>query len=68
MGAGYFGAIEMKKRIIDLAIALPGFFAASPVLWMIALAMRITEGNPVFFKQVRPGKDGIPFTITSFEP
>jgi len=59
-------SVALKKRILDLAVALPGFFAVSPLLFLIALVIRLTQGKPVLFKQVRPGKDGKPFTIYKF--
>lgn len=58
--------IDLKKRLLDLAVAGPGFLAVSPVLWVIALIIRVMEGPPVFFRQVRPGKGGRPFRIVKF--
>jgi len=58
--------VELKKRIFDLAVAVPGFLALSPLMFVTALVIRTTLGKPVLFKQVRPGKDGKPFTIYKF--
>jgi len=35
-------------------------------MFVTALVIRTTLGKPVLFKQVRPGKDGKPFTIYKF--
>lgn len=37
-----------------------------PVLLMVMLLVRIKLGRPVFFRQVRPGKDGKPFEMIKF--
>jgi len=57
---------ELKKRKLDLVIAVPALLVASPLLCVIALAIRLTMGKPVLFKQVRPGKEGKPFVIYKF--
>lgn len=51
------------KRAIDVAVAGVGLVATAPVLGAAALAVRVTMGSPVLFKQKRPGKDGKPFEI-----
>lgn len=37
-----------------------------PLVLFIALAIRISMGRPVLFKQTRPGKNGILFTLYKF--
>jgi len=59
-------ATELKKSIFDLALAVPGFLVASPLLCFIALVVRLSMGKPVLFKQARPGKDAKPFLIYKF--
>jgi sugar transferase EpsL len=54
------------KRIFDLALALPGLIAFSPVLAGIALMVRAKLGSPVLFRQERPGLGGQPFMIYKF--
>ncbi|MEJ5363535.1 MAG: sugar transferase [Desulfosoma sp.] len=56
----------MNKRLLDLAVAGLGFLAVSPLMWLIALVIRVTQGSPIFFTQVRPGKGGRPFRIVKF--
>ena len=38
----------------------------SPIIAAIALGIRLSMGAPVVFRQVRAGRDGVPFTILKF--
>jgi len=55
-----------SKRLLDLAIfilALPIFLVVLPLL---ALAIRLDSPGSVFYKQIRAGRGGQPFTIYKF--
>jgi len=54
------------KRLFDLAVAGAALLLLWPVLALVALAVRLHLGSPVFFRQVRPGRHGRPFTIIKF--
>jgi lipopolysaccharide/colanic/teichoic acid biosynthesis glycosyltransferase len=54
------------KRGLDVVGAAVGLVALSPVMAATALAVRVTLGAPVLFRQVRPGLGGRPFTILKF--
>jgi undecaprenyl phosphate N,N'-diacetylbacillosamine 1-phosphate transferase len=54
------------KRLIDLFGSLIGAIIISPILIIIALAIKLTSKGPVFFKQERLGKDGKIFKIVKF--
>jgi sugar transferase EpsL len=54
------------KRLLDLALVLPGLVLLSPVLLTVALAVRAQLGPGVFFRQERPGLGGRPFFILKF--
>lgn len=54
------------KRLFDVAVALPALIVLSPVLAGLALAVRVKLGSSVFFRQVRPGLRGKPFTLVKF--
>ena len=58
--------IPLSKRLLDLALAIIGLVILSPVLLIIALLVRIYLGNPVIFRQVRPGYHGKSFAIIKF--
>ncbi len=54
------------KRILDIALVLPGLVIISPILSILALAVRMKLGSPVIFSQKRPGLYGHPFTLYKF--
>jgi exopolysaccharide biosynthesis polyprenyl glycosylphosphotransferase len=54
------------KRAIDLAASTIGLVVIGPILVAIALAIRIDSRGPIFFRQIRVGRDGRPFTIVKF--
>jgi lipopolysaccharide/colanic/teichoic acid biosynthesis glycosyltransferase len=54
------------KRGMDVAGALFGLLAFSPVFLAVALAIRFTDPGPVFFRQRRAGLGGRPFQIVKF--
>ena len=54
------------KRIIDILGAVVGLIVLSPLLVAIALAIRVRDGSPILFRQVRIGRHGRPFTIYKF--
>lgn len=56
----------LGKRIFDLLLTIPVFIILSPVLAVLALTVRMKLGAPVFFRQLRPGLGGKPFTIFKF--
>ena len=56
----------MLKRLFDLLLASVAIIIFSPLILAIALALRFTIGNPVIWRQERPGLKGRPFTIFKF--
>lgn len=56
----------MLKRGLDLAIALILLIGLSPLLALLALAVRWKLGRPVLFAQTRPGLHGAPFEFYKF--
>lgn len=54
------------KRVLDFIMALLATIILSPVLLVVALAILITDGSPIIYKQKRIGKDAKPFTIYKF--
>jgi lipopolysaccharide/colanic/teichoic acid biosynthesis glycosyltransferase len=54
------------KRALDLSVAFAGLILISPLLLVIAVVIRVTMGAPIFFRQVRPGYKGRPFTVVKF--
>jgi sugar transferase EpsL len=58
--------IPISKRLVDLALTIPGLVVISPFLAIIAILVRIINGHPVIFRQERPGYKGKPITVTKF--
>jgi lipopolysaccharide/colanic/teichoic acid biosynthesis glycosyltransferase len=56
----------ITKRLFDLAITLPGLVVLSPILLGIAIAIKLDDGGPVFFRQRRVGLAGRPFRMWKF--
>lgn len=54
------------KRLIDLLIAVPILVLCLPVIGVLWLAVRVKLGSPVFFRQQRPGRHGVPFVMVKF--
>ncbi len=51
------------KRTIDIVGAVIGLVVTSPILALAAVLIRCGDGQPVFFRQVRCGLNGRPFTM-----
>ncbi len=57
---------KYMKRPMDFALALFVLLIFWPILLIIAIAVRINIGSPVFFNQERPGLGGKIFSIYKF--
>jgi len=51
------------RRVIDVVGATIGLLLTAPVVAVIAIAIKLTDGGPVLFRQERAGKDGRPFML-----
>ncbi|SOY82775.1 Sugar transferase [Cupriavidus taiwanensis] len=56
----------MPKRLFDLFFAGVGLCILSPLLLVLALAIRVESPGPVFFRQERVGQFGRTFRIHKF--
>jgi lipopolysaccharide/colanic/teichoic acid biosynthesis glycosyltransferase len=56
----------MAKRVFDLVLSAVGLLVLSPVLLAIALWVKLDSPGPVFFRQERIGRKGVPFRIHKF--
>ena len=54
------------KRVCDIICALAVFIFLWPLYLVIAILVKVKLGSPIYFKQVRPGKDGKLFTMYKF--
>lgn len=53
-------------RAFDLAVVLVGGLALLPLIGIVTLAIRISLGRPILFRQTRIGKDEKPFQLLKF--
>ena len=54
------------KRVFDVAAALTGLVLLAPVFVVVAVWIRLDSPGPVFFRQERVGRGGVPFRIHKF--
>lgn len=54
------------KRAIDILAAGAGLLLLSPLLAVIAVAIRLDSRGPAIFRQSRGGREGEPFTLLKF--
>jgi len=56
----------LLKRIIDMIISLIVLVVFSPIWLIIAIAIKLDSGGPVFYKQKRVGKNKMEFDLIKF--
>jgi lipopolysaccharide/colanic/teichoic acid biosynthesis glycosyltransferase len=54
------------KRLGDIVVAATGIVILAPVFAAIAISIRLEDGGPVFYRQLRIGRAGKPFEIDKF--
>lgn len=56
----------LRKRLLDILLTLLGGIILLPFTLLISLAILLSMGRPVIFRQRRPGLDGEPFELYKF--
>lgn len=54
------------KRIIDVVVSFVSLILCLPLYVFIAIKVKLSSKGPLFFKQERIGKNGVPFDIIKF--
>jgi len=54
------------KRIIDVVLASCLLVCLSPIYIVLGIVIRLQDGGPAIFKQMRIGKRGVPFKFYKF--
>ena len=54
------------KRALDIAGAIGGIILLSPLMLVTAIAVVLDSRGPIFFRQTRVGKGGVPFVFYKF--
>ena len=65
-GRGLSPVQRFVKRAFDLILCLAAMIPAVPLMLIIAAAIKIQDGGPVFYQQKRVTKDGKIFDILKF--
>jgi exopolysaccharide biosynthesis polyprenyl glycosylphosphotransferase len=60
------GLAWLVKNLIDRLAALLGLVVALPLFIAIAIAIRVSDSGPVFFRQARVGREGRTFRVWKF--
>ena len=58
--------VDRALRGLDIALATGSLVAASPVLAVIAAAIRVSSGKPVLYRGRRVGRAGVIYTMYKF--
>jgi len=58
--------MPMAKRLFDLLLSLAGLLLLSPLMLAVAAWIKLDSPGPVFFRQERVGRFGVPFRIHKF--
>ena len=65
-GNGLRPSQRLIKRLMDLVICVPVGILAAPFMLLIAIAIKLEDGGPVFYKQARASLNGKVFNILKF--
>ncbi|MGA2474613.1 MAG: sugar transferase, partial [Acidimicrobiales bacterium] len=57
---------RFTKRAFDLCISSAVLLAMSPLLLVVAVAVKLSSPGPVFFRQIRLGRNAEPFEVIKF--
>ena len=65
-GTGLTPAQRVGKRLMDIVLCAIAMIPAAPIMAVVALAIKLEDGGPVFFKQKRMTRNGREFDILKF--
>ncbi|HET8673565.1 MAG TPA: sugar transferase [Thermoleophilaceae bacterium] len=65
-GYGLTDSSRFLKRALDVVGSLAGLVLLAPLMAAIAVAVRVSSGGPVLFRQARVGKRGRTFNLLKF--
>ena len=56
----------LAKRALDVALSGVGLIASAPLWAGLAIVIKLEDGGPVFYRQQRSGRNGVPFDVRKF--
>ena len=62
----YGAAQSVMKIVLDLTLAATLTILTLPIMLVTAVAIKLDDGGPIFFSQIRVGKDGQAFRLWKF--
>ena len=65
-GKGLTYSQRFMKRVMDLLICFVAMIVAAPIMLIVAAAIKLEDGGPVFYTQKRVTRDGKEFDILKF--
>jgi len=65
-GTGLTPAQRVGKRLMDIVLCSVAMIPAAPIMAAVALAIKLEDGGPVFFRQKRMTRNGREFDILKF--
>lgn len=57
---------DILKRAFDVALSGAGLIVLAPLWPLFAIAITLQDRGPVFYRQQRSGRDGVPFDVLKF--
>lgn len=58
--------LKVEKWLMDKTLALLTFVLVSPLFAIIPILIKLTSRGPVFYRQERLGRNGVPFRVWKF--
>ncbi len=65
-GTGLTIVQRIFKRLLDIILSLVAVIVAAPIMLVVAIAIKVEDGGPVFYKQKRATLGGEVFEILKF--
>jgi len=59
-------SLQIARRLISILVSVFGLTICLPVMPFLIVAVRLSSPGPIFFRQVRVGRNGHPFNIYKF--
>ncbi|AKK11892.1 sugar transferase [Corynebacterium uterequi] len=66
LAPGNINATGIVKRTFDIVITSLVLLAAAPIMLATALAIKLDDGGPIFYRQTRVGRNGTEFGMWKF--
>ncbi len=62
----HYGLNVVVKRVMDITLSLFGLVILSPLMFLVAILVKLSSKGPIFYAQERCGLNGKPFKMLKF--